>query len=179
MRAPELLDLFLSGPSFTPMLASSERWQHRAQWKRFLLELQESPPSSAVIAAKFHEQWHVCHHFLRELVDDDGSVLDALWVWLPRYEGSGLTLFRGENVDRFNHARTGWAWTPNKDTALMFARGLNAVEAGGVLLGADVDSSAIIAGPSAHSHRLGEVEFTVDPRRIGPVQVLEPFPPLF
>lgn len=177
MSTPELLDLFLSGPRFTPLLASPQRAWHQQQWRSFVRELRDYPPPSAAVAAKFHEQWHVCHHFLRELVDDDENLLDVLWVWLPRFEGTGLTLFRGENLGRFEERRLGWAWTPQQETARMFASACNAIQFGGVLLRAEVNPSAIIAGPSKHSRWLDEEEFTVDPRKIGPVHVVERFPP--
>ena len=60
----------------------------------------------------------------------------------------------------------------------MFASGLNAVGSGGMLLRAEVDASAIIAGPSTHSMRIDEFELTVDPRKVRLVNVIARFPPL-
>lgn len=178
MHAPELLDEFLAGPFFVPLLVSPERAKHRYRWRQFVRELQVLRPFSPEVAARFHVQWHVCHHRLRELVGDDGALLDALPVWLPPYVGGGITLYRGENSDRFDQGKLGWAWSTQRETATMFASGLNAVGSGGMLLRAEVDASAIIAGPSTHSMHIDEFEFTVDPRKVRLVNVIARFPPL-
>lgn len=177
MHAPELLDEFLAGTHFVPLIESPERAKHRYRWRQFVRELQVLRPSSPEVAARFHVQWHVCHHRLRELVDDDRGLLDALPAWLPPYVGGGLTLYRGENSDRFDQAKLGWAWSTRRETATMFASGLNAVRSGGILLCADVDATDIIAGPSTHSIRIDEFEFTVDPRKVRSVDVIARFPP--
>jgi hypothetical protein len=178
MHAPELLDEFLAGPDFVALIDSPERVKHRYRWRQFVNELQVLRPSSAKVVAGFHVQWHVCHHRLRELVNDDGALLDAVLAWLPPYLGGGLTLYRGENSDRFDQGKLGWAWSTQVETATMFAKGLNAVGSGGMLLCAEVDASAIIAGPSTHSMRIDEFEFTVDPRKVSLVDVIARFPPL-
>lgn len=59
----------------------------------------------------------------------------------------------------------------------LFVSGLNAFVSGGLLLRAELDPSAIIAGPSMHSTRIDEFEFTVDPRKAGPVDVIARFSP--
>lgn len=102
--------------------------------------------------------------------------MDMLWVWLPRYEGPELVLYRGENVDRLERASIGTAWTNAEDTAQIFASGLNTVGSGGVILKARIPVDAIIAGPSEHSQYLGEHEYTVDSRRLGAVLQLRRFP---
>lgn len=177
MPVPQLLDEFLGGPLFVPLIESPDRPKHRELWRRFLRELRVYPPSTTEVATKFHVQWHVCHHLLRELVEDDISLLDAARVWLPPHAGTGLKLYRGENASRFREGRIGWAWTPQRKTAEMFARGLNSFGSGGLLLRAEVDAAAIIAGPSEHSMRIDEVEFTIDRRQIGPIDVIAEFPP--
>ena len=45
-----------------------------------------------------------------------------------------MALYRGENIDRFEAGRIGTAWTDKEETAIMFARGLNAVGKGGMVL---------------------------------------------
>ncbi|MCW5284983.1 hypothetical protein D8B29_00885 [Verminephrobacter eiseniae] len=136
------------------------------------------PPSSAELAERFHTQWHVCHHFLRELVADDDLLLPMLRVWLPRYEGPDMVLYRGENIDRFEAGRIGTAWSDKLETADMFAQGLNAVGKGGVILRTLAPAAAIIAGPSWHSAQwLGESEFTVDSGKLGKIQAVARFKP--
>jgi hypothetical protein len=128
--------------------------------------------------ALLSNQWHVCHHFLRELVDDDDLLIDMLWVWLPRYVGPDLVLYRGENIDRFEAGRIGTAWTGKQATAEMFAGGLNAVGKGGVVLRVTAPSTAIIAGPSKHSLYLGESEFTIDIGKLGAIDTIAHFDPI-
>lgn len=132
-------------------------------------------PGSDELARRFHDQWHVCHHFVRKIIDDDALILDMLWTWLPRHDGPGLTLYRGENLQRLGMERVGFAWSDNMVTAHMFASGLNAVNGGGALLRAEVPPSAVIAGPSRHSLWLGESEFTVDPRRLARIELVARF----
>lgn len=176
-RYPALLRSFLAGQEFMPMIDSPKRADHRAEWSDFLQRLTRLPPSSERLSDAFHTKWHVGHHFLRELVEDDDLLLDVAWVWLPRYTGPGLDLYRGENIDRFEAGRLGSAWSDKRETAEMFASGLNAVGKGGVILRAAVPAEAIIAGPSAHSLYLGESEFTIDARKVGAVVAVERFPP--
>lgn len=174
-----LLQHVLTDQRFLPLLASAERPKHRAEWQAFVAEMTARPPASLEEAERFHDHWHVCHHYLRELVDDEPAVLSMLRVWLPPYTGPDLALYRGENIDRLEAGRIGISWTRNLKTARMFAGGLNAMGKGGALLQALVPASEIIAGPSGHSGHIQEGEFTVDPRGLGGVQVLERYPPAF
>lgn len=174
---PALLRGMLAGQEFMPMINSVERARHQTEWRGLLSSLVHLPPSSDELAQAFHTQWHVCHHFLRELVNDDELLLDVAWIWLPRYQGPSLDLYRGENIDRYRCRRIGSAWSDKRETAEMFACGLNAIGEGGVILRSTVPASAIIAGPSAHSLHLEESEFTVDSRKIGTVAEIARFPP--
>ena len=174
---PPLLDHILSGKEFGPLLRSQNRPKHQAEWRDFIRALTGLPPTSKQLAERFHTQWHVCHHFLRELVDDDSLLIDMLWVWLPRYQGPDLVLYRGENIDRFEAGRIGTAWTNKQETAEMFAGGLNACGTGGVVLHVAAPSATIIAGPSKHSVYLGENEFTIDIRKASGFETVVRFPP--
>jgi len=171
-----LLEHVLTDQPFRPLLMSAEVARHRAEWRTFVAELASSAPSSLEEAERFHEHWHVCHHYLRELVDDEPAVLAMLRVWLPQYAGPDMTLYRGENLDRLEAGRVGIAWTPNIETARIFARGLNAQGKGGAVIRCLVPAAAIVAGPSRHSEHIQEAEFTADPRDLR-VQVLERHPP--
>ncbi len=114
--------------------------------------------------ADFHLAWTVRGFRMREALDDDSLLLDALRVLLPPYEGGGLNLFRGEQAGRYAAGKLGFGWTPRREAAEMFARGLCAsYDGGGVLLAAMAPAEAIIAGPSAHSGYLDEHEHVVDP----------------
>lgn len=134
-------------------------------------------PTNAVLLDRFHTQWHVGHHHIRALVDDDDLLMDMLWKWLPRYNGSELLLYRGENLDRFELGRIGTAWSDKESVAKMFASGLNAEGRGGVILETTGTANSIIAGPSAHSIYLREYEYTIDRRRLSTIGVKCHFPP--
>lgn len=173
---PPLLQHLLEGIQFGPLLGSPDRGRHRTDWRRLFVAMINLPPCSPELADQFHNRWHVCHHLVRELVEDDELLLKMLWIWLPRYEGDDLVLFRGENVDRFEKRVLGSAWTDREDVAERFASGLNAVGKGGVVLRAVVSASAIIAGPSRHSKWLGEYEYTVDIRQLKGVDAVATYP---
>lgn len=173
-----LLGHILSGKNLGPLIRSASRAKHQAEWRDFIRDLTRLSPSSDQLAERFHTQWHVCHHYLRELVNDDDLLFDMLWVWLPRYQGPSLLLYRGENIDRFEVGRIGTAWSDKQETAEMFARGLNAVGKGGVVLRIAAQASAIIAGPSWHSSQwLGENEFTLDTRKPVGIEAIARFSP--
>ena len=174
---PPLLSHILDGKHYGPMLRSPALAQHRDEWRSLFHSLIACPPNDLEIAERFHTQWHVSHHFIRELVEDDDLLLDALWVWLPRYQGPAMLLYRGENIDRFECSKIGTAWSDNEETARMFARGLNAIGKGGLLLRTLAPSTSIIAGPSEHSRYLGETEFSIDNRKLGAIDVVVRFPP--
>ena len=173
----DCIDHILNGGLFNPLLKDPALPEIRGRWRAQLRAAILTPPDTAELLKDFHTQWHVCHHFLRELVDDDDLLFDYTRAWLPKYEGLDLVLYRGENIDRFQAGKLGSAWTDKKETADMFASGLNAVGQGGMILQATVPASLIIAGPSAHSLRMGESEFTVDPRTLTDVVTVATFPP--
>ncbi|WP_395066515.1 hypothetical protein [Paraburkholderia silvatlantica] len=164
---PPLLGHILEGKEYMPLIRGRDVEKHRAKWRDLIRELSACPPKEPEIADRFHTQWHVSSHFIRELVADDELLMDMLWVWLPRYEGPHLVLYRGENIDRFRDGKIGTAWSDQRETARMFASGLNNTGQGGVILNVVAPSEAIIAGPSEHSANwLREREFTVDWRKL-------------
>jgi hypothetical protein len=175
---PALLSHILDGGHFRPLIDGPDVLRHRAQWRTFIGELAACPPKDAEIAERFHTQWHVCHHYVRELVDDDYLLIDMLWAWLPRWRGTATTLYRGENIDRRESGRLGTGWTDKIDVARTFARGLNAMGKGGLVLRTNAPAEAIIAGPSKHSSEwLRENEYTVDIRKLAQVDEIERFGP--
>ena len=147
-----------------------------AAWSDFVQYHLMRSPSDEQAKCEFHLQWTVGGHRMREQLNDDEALLGMLRNWLPSYIGPALTLFRGENVDRWRCKHIGMCWTAARDTAEMFARGLNAVHSGGVLLQCDVIPTAIITGPSSHSLYLGEAEYTVDPRLLENVKIVQRYP---
>ena len=111
---------------------------------------------------------------IREEIGDDDLLIQLLRDVLPRYDGPSLKLYRGESAERFDAGRIGLCWSSQRHTAEMFGRGLNAYySGGGVLLSAMVDTTAILSGPGNHSRWLGEAEYTIDPRALTGLEVLQ------
>lgn len=177
MKYPPLLDHILGKNEYNSLLQSPDVERRRNEWREFFKTLIACPPEDRAIADRFHTKWHEAHHRIRELVDDDDLLIEVMRVWLPRYQGPPMILYRGESIDRFESGRIGWAWSSKEETARMFAAGLNAVGKGGVILKVNAPGKAIIAGPSAHSANwLGESEYTVDTRMLGAIEEMRRFP---
>jgi len=145
-------------------------------WKAYALSLLSSSAGCSNFPEDFATYWIEGGHHIREQLADDRLLVRLLRHALPSYEGPALTLWRGENVDRWESQQTGFAWTSELEIARMFGRGLNAVNSGGLLLEGRFEPAAIISGPSDHSHYLGEGQFTVDPRYASSLAVVERFP---
>ncbi|MGN2670322.1 hypothetical protein [Aliivibrio fischeri] len=126
---------------------------------------------------KMHMIWIVYGGHIRNRVSNDKLILSWLKLILPKYSGGELQLYRGECQFLYEQGLIGFCWTPKKEVAEMFARGLNAVESGGVLLTAKVAAEAILSEPNSHSANwLGESEFTCDPTKISNIEVLHRYP---
>ena len=177
MSHSPLLNHILEGKEYGPILKSPDVALHRTEWRSLFKRLIICPPKDRTIADNFHTQWHVSHHYIRQLIDDDALLMDMLWVWLPRYNGPSVELYRGENIDRLENGMVGTAWTSREGMASTFAGGLNAVGKGGVILQTLAPASSIIAGPSKHSIYLGEYEFTLDTRKLDEIVRIRDFSP--
>ena len=125
----------------------------------------------------FHTKWTESGHRIREQINDDKYLVKLLRHILPSYIGKDLTLYRGENLQRWEKKKIGLCWSTSKKTAKMFGHGLNSSPYGGLLLQCECDKNWIIAEPSNHSHYLGENEFTVDPNMLENIKVLEHYKP--
>nr|WP_321239311.1 hypothetical protein [uncultured Tolumonas sp.] len=126
---------------------------------------------------KMHMLWIVNGGHIRRHVQNDLLTLTWLKLILPKYTGDGLRLYRGECKFLYDQGLIGFCWTPKKDVAEKFARGLNAIESGGVLLSAMFSPEAILSAPNSHSADwLGEYEYTCDPMRICSLEVLNQYP---
>jgi hypothetical protein len=147
-------------------------------WKAQAQRLLDKPKPSAIQSNKFSTYWIEAGHRIREQISNDRILVGLLRHILPPYKGKDMKLFRGENLDRWVSRELGLAWTSQLHVAEMFARGLNAVGSGGVLLEGQFKREAIICGPNAHSEYLGEEQFTIDPFIGGEIVVLNRFPPI-
>uniref|UniRef100_UPI000A41554D hypothetical protein n=1 Tax=Acinetobacter baumannii TaxID=470 RepID=UPI000A41554D len=89
----------------------------------------------------------------------------------------GLILYRGECQFLYKQGLIGFCWSPDVAVAEGFARGLNALESGGILLKAYAPSEAILAGPNQHSANwLREDEYTCDPSLLVDLEMLRQYP---
>ncbi|OCH04853.1 hypothetical protein A6E09_18280 [Aliivibrio fischeri] len=128
-------------------------------------------------ADKMHMVWIVYGGHIRNRVSNDQLILSWLKLILPKYSGGELQLYRGECQFLYDQGLIGFCWTPKKEVAEMFARGLNSLESGGVLLTAKIAAEAILSEPNSHSADwLGESEFTCDPTKISGIEVLCKYP---
>ena len=147
------------------------------RWREHAIALTASTPTNEVASA-FSVFWIEQGHRIREQIEDDKLLVRLLRLMLPAYAGPDVEIFRGENKQRWELAKVGFAWSPNIEIGRLFAEGLNSVKTGGVLLKAVATPVAIISGPVAHSNYLGECQFTVDPSLLDDISVVQYFPAL-
>ena len=149
-----------------------------AAWQSRALALLAVPRTHPAIAEQFGTYWIEGGHRIREQLADDRLLVRLLRHVLRPYEGGSVTLFRGENQERWKAGLIGLAWSADIDVARMFGRGLNSVSSGGVLLQGFFEPEAIISGPNAHSSYLGEGQYTIDPVHAVNIILIETFPPI-
>lgn len=108
---------------------------------------------------------------LRARIKDDALILAVLKKALPAYQGGGLTLYRGESWFLFDQDALGFCWTSTQALAERYAKGLNAVESGGVLLKCHAPAEAILAAPALSGHT-----YICDPGKLLRLTTLALFP---
>jgi len=145
-------------------------------WGRIVRSVLEGTAPQPWGNEDFGTHWIVAGHRIREQVAEDQVLARFLRQVLPPYKDGPVVLYRGESKQRFAAGAIGFSWSHSESVAAMFARGLNAVRGGGVLLRAELDAPAVIAGPNAHSLYLGEHQYTVDPAACQGVAVVAEFP---
>lgn len=146
-------------------------------YRRLIKHASKAKTVPPAFRERFHTAWTVEGFRWREAVDDDALISRALRAILTPYEGTSLTLFRGERAAQHDTGKLGFNWTQKREVAEMFASGLCSLyEGGGILLTATAPTAAIISPPSAHSQYLGEDEFIVDPDLLTQVVQLVRYP---
>ncbi len=121
----ELIDQFvaaLNGQDCILVETAIKNIESAGIWRPAIMALDQTSPPTPEFSECFYTQWTAKGRQIREQVGDDGMLLNALRNLLPRYDGPGLRLYRGENIDRWEQGVVGFAWTQKKDIALMFAR---------------------------------------------------------
>ncbi|AXY59983.1 MULTISPECIES: hypothetical protein [Acinetobacter] len=119
---------------------------------------------------EFHLFWIERGEFIRSQINDDRKLVDMLWEVLPPYEGKEVTLYRGENIERFKQNKIGLCWTSDLAVAKRFST-RNACNNGSIILSAKADKSIIITGTHSHSKYLDENEFTIDPFKLKDIKI--------
>lgn len=148
-----------------------------SRWVEFLNTILKDGSATPALREAFHLKWIESGHFIREKVNNDEILTKLLVTLLPEYEGEAVTIYRGENEERFNSGSVGFCWSEDRKVAEMFGRGLNACKSRGMLLQAYAPIKAIISGPNAHSRYLGEHELTVDPKMLENITIIKFYPP--
>ena len=155
-----------------------EEITNRKAWNEEADTLLEKNDFSEEFITAFHTNWTVRGHRIREQINNDKKLTKLLQHIFPSYVGEEKTLYRGENKERWEQENIGFCWTTNKETAAMFASGLNSIKSGGLLLKCDCKPEWIIIGQSNHSKYLGESEYTVNPYLVTGIQVLFEYDPI-
>lgn len=82
---------------------------------------------------------------LRARIKNDRLILDVLKKTMPCNSGASQALYRGESWFLFDQNQIGFCWTASETIATSYAKGLNAVDSGGVLLKCFAPAEAILA----------------------------------
>ncbi|MDU4128638.1 hypothetical protein [Pantoea sp.] len=176
MKLEDISDYLPSRPKPTEEELLLDSIHENSEWLPFLQRMSDSGLITPDLQIAFHTKWIESGHFIRAKIKDDEAVAHLLSKLMPKYDGEGLTVFRGENEHRFNSGQIGFCWTADREVAEMYACGLNACRGQGVLLKAYAPSDAIFSGPNAHSRYLGENEVTVDPMKLNDLQIISIYP---
>lgn len=119
-----------------------------------------------------------CGASLRGRCDRETVLIDGLRVLLPRYDGPGLRLYRGECFRNRRRRTYGTSWSSSVEVARSFAeKSLYRFATGGsVLLETFAPPDAIICAIALIDDRYAECEYVVDRRHLKRVVVLDHFP---
>jgi hypothetical protein len=131
-----------------------------------------------VVKQAFLHFWLRYRDALRCDVDGDLTLLDALRVLLPPYNGGDVLLYRGDSFYNRKRRTYGMSWTGNRSVGESFAIKYSSYSAGSVLLERMAPAEAIICAPSLLTESFThEDEYLIDRRRLRGVRVLERYSP--
>lgn len=170
----ELLDNYSFHSKKTSEYKFIEFIHENKLWNFFLKHYECEEPITDKFREEFHLFWIERGEFICNQIKDDRLLVDMLWKILPTYRRKELTLYRGENLQRFKEQRIGLCWTEDLKIAKIFST-RNACTSGGIILSATFDKNSIISGIHSHSMYLGENEYTVDPFKLRNLQILEKY----
>lgn len=148
-----------------------------ALWRETFNYLASVDDASIFVKEKIQSLWLIYGGDLRAKIKDDRLILQVLKRALPGYGGDGVTLYRGESWFLFDQDKIGFCWTISEELATSYAKGLNAVESGGVLLKCYAPEDAILAAPESGLSSAGSV-YICDPGKLLRLTTLGLFPKL-
>lgn len=142
-------------------------------WRDALAQLHSGPSPNEKIGADLRWFWITYGFHVAESLKGDLILIDLFKRHHPPYAGGAVALYRGELAERHHRHIYGFAWTPNRTVAQMFAsRRQSLGEGNSVVLQLIASPEMIVAVPTQHSSYLGEDEYLVDPRLIGEPRVI-------
>jgi hypothetical protein len=145
-------------------------------WRASFCRLMDLPTPDAELGEGLLWFWVTYGFHISESLAGDAIFVDALRRLVPPHEGEPMPLYRGELRSRHLLGVYGIAWTAKLDIAEMFARRRVALQEGpGVVLQIEASPDTIVCARPAHSNKLGEEEYLVDPRTIHSIKVLKEF----
>ena len=167
--APTLAQKFCNGENVYDVDAKT--------WRSAFQYIDHNIEHTAFNQSRVHLLWTESGGQLRNKIRDDSLILRILKKALPGYQGPGLYLYRGECQFLYELGQLGFCWSPRLEVAELLARGLNALESGGILLKAFAPPEAVLAGPNDHSAtQMEEFEYTCDPTLLVGVEAVRTFP---
>lgn len=144
-------------------------------WRETFAYLAAGSDDTIFQKTRIQSLWAIYGGDLRSRIRDDALILQVLRKALPGDSGEGITLYRGESWFLFDQHQIGFCWTPFEEAATTYAKGLNAVESGGVLLKCYAPPEAILAAP-LHPGSPQENVWICDPTRLLRLTTLALFP---
>jgi hypothetical protein len=136
-------------------------------WREALEGLISGPSARQIPGEAVLWFWTTDGFHISDSLKGDRILETVLKTLLPPYRGPGLTLYRGEAVERHRAGIYGMSWTTDLETARTFAQRRERGTPGGVLLELEASSDMIFCSPTQRSIELGEYEYLVDPLMIG------------
>jgi hypothetical protein len=145
-------------------------------WKPSLRALlRRGIAGSEELRRHFLDTYSARGNHIRQEVEDDFLVAEALRLILPAYQGLGLRLFRGESVFNRRRRSYGLSWSDDMEVARSYAEtGIcRTANGGSILLAVDAPADAIICATGVHTDR--EREFIADRRLLKGISVVARF----
>lgn len=120
-----------------------------------------------------HSLWIVHGWSIRSEIMDDDYVCKTLRKLLPSFIGTGMTVYRGQSAAEFRAGSTGISWSSSLKAAEVFMKRSRVICGNGLILRAIAPIDSIISGPNSHSAHLREAEYTIDPRYLIDLSVVD------